>query len=278
MAELISLLRAPSNRDEDALVIGDLYQRARSSMVDSVHYLIEAGQRLIAKKKSKRHGEWLRWLEENQDLLGFATQRTAQLLMKEARKYEAGFAFSEADTLAINRRIWGHNVRGTAGTGDNEWFTPIEYIKAAGRVLGGIDLDPATHLVAQKAIKADQYFTRKDNGLEKEWHGRVWLNPPYAREEIGPFVEKLLGEIECGHTTTAIMLTHNYTDTEWFHAAVSMTDALCFTRGRVKFLDLETGEPCNPTQGQAFFYYGPSVELFQQVFQAFGFVVVPSLL
>ncbi len=29
--------------------------------------------------------------------------------------------------------------------------------------------------------KAARYFTKVDNGLEREWQGRVWLSPPYAR-------------------------------------------------------------------------------------------------
>src|SRR5262249_58426680 len=46
-------------QDSDANEIGDLYRKGKSSMIDSVRYLIEAGQRLTAKKNSLRHGEWL---------------------------------------------------------------------------------------------------------------------------------------------------------------------------------------------------------------------------
>src|SRR5262249_50646896 len=63
-------------------------------------------------------------------------------------------------------------VRGTQGTGENEWFTPTEYIEAARKVLGEIDLDPATHELAQQTIRAARFFTKADNGLEHEWHGR----------------------------------------------------------------------------------------------------------
>jgi phage N-6-adenine-methyltransferase len=160
------------------------------------------------------------------------------------------------------------------GTGENEWFTPAEYIEAARLVLEEIDLDPATHPIAQETIKASHFFTRADNSLNREWHGRVWLNPPYGRGEIGPFIDKLVHEIEAGHVTAAVLLTHNYTDTEWWHRAFPAMQALCFTRGRVKFID-EEGEPCAPTQGQVFFYFGPDVEEFAAVFNAFGAISAP---
>jgi ParB family transcriptional regulator, chromosome partitioning protein len=161
------------------------------------------------------------------------------------------------------------------GTGDNEWFTPAEYIAAVRLVLDDIDLDPATHPIAQETVNAARYFTRDDDSLEQEWHGRIWLNPPYGRGEIGLFINKLVGEILLGHVSAAVLLTHSYTDTEWFHNAVSVSQALCFTKGRVKFID-DTGQTCAPTQGQVFFYYGRDSDIFDQVFSAFGLVAIPS--
>lgn len=165
-------------------------------------------------------------------------------------------------------------VRGTQGTGENEWFTPAEYIKMARKVLGEIDLDPATHAQTQKIIQAAKFFTEEDDGLAHEWNGRVWLNPPYAQPLIGQFVSKLCSEYKAGRVTAAIMLTHNYTDTEWFHEAAGTAVAICFTRGRVKFYKPD-GTIAAPTQGQAFFYFGDDVALFAARFKSFGFVVTP---
>lgn len=161
------------------------------------------------------------------------------------------------------------------GTGENEWFTPVKYIEAARRVLGAIDLDPASNPLAQEWIKAANYFTRDDDGLSQEWRGRIWLNPPYARAEIMPFIEKLVTEIRGQRVTAAILLTHNYTDTEWFHLALSAAAEVCFTRGRVRFVD-DIGNESAPTQGQAFIYYGQDSELFTSEFSEFGTILGPA--
>jgi phage N-6-adenine-methyltransferase len=163
-------------------------------------------------------------------------------------------------------------VNRTSFTGNNEWFTPDEYIELARAVLGGIDLDPATHRLAQKKVKAAEFFTEEDDGLRQEWFGRVWLNPPYAQPFIAEFVSKLVREVRSGTVSAAIMLTHNYTDTAWFHEAAGVADAICFTRGRVKFYN-PAGETAAPTQGQAFFYYGSEVKKFAETFRSIGFIV-----
>ena len=79
--------------DQDAIAIGDLYRQARSSLADSARCSIEAGCRLIAKKDSLSHGEWLPWLEAHAEELGFDTRRTAARLMEAASKWVASVPF-----------------------------------------------------------------------------------------------------------------------------------------------------------------------------------------
>ena len=164
--------------------------------------------------------------------------------------------------------------RGASGTGENEWYTPAEYLEAARDVLGGIDLDPASSDKAQEHVSADCYFTKTNSGLDQSWYGRVWLNPPYAQPLIAEFVSKMVREIGIGRVKAAIMLTHNYTDTAWFHEAAHACAAVCFTRGRVKFFNAK-GAIAAPTQGQAFFYFGDDIAGFAARFASIGFVVVP---
>ena len=137
--------------------------------------------------------------------------------------------------------------------------------------MGSIDLDPATAPLAQQTVRATRFFTRDDDGLRHDWRGRIWLNPPYAQPDIARFVDKLLAELAAGRATQAILLTHNYTDTGWFHAAAGRCAAICFTRGRIKFVSA-TGEIAAPTQGQAFFYFGPGIDRFRETFGGFGFI------
>lgn len=161
------------------------------------------------------------------------------------------------------------------GTGEFEWYTPPRYIQAARDVMGGIELDPASHEIAQRTVQADRYFTIADDGLRQEWHGRIWLNPPYAQPAIEHFAQKMVTEVNAGHVTEAIMLTHNYTDTAWFHIAASVCDMVCFTRGRIRFINQAGEEADSPTQGQAFFYYGGDCQKFAAVFARFGLLVQP---
>lgn len=163
-----------------------------------------------------------------------------------------------------------HNHRAQY-TGENEWYTPAEYIEAAREAMGGIDLDPASSAKAQEAVKAAEFFTIQRDGLSQAWHGRVWMNPPYAQPLISNFIEKLITETSEGRVEQAIVLTHNSTDTIWFHRLEEVAARICFTRGRVAFIDPQ-GDRCAPTQGQAFFYLGENEAAFTSVFSRYGFI------
>jgi phage N-6-adenine-methyltransferase len=165
--------------------------------------------------------------------------------------------------------------RGTQGTGENEWYTPADIIEAARAVLGVIDLDPASSAHAQATVQALRHFTLAENGLAQEWHGNVWLNPPYAQPHIADFADKLIAEVGSGRVKSAIMLTHNYTDTAWFQKSARAATSVCFTRGRVRFVS-PSGDLAAPTQGQAFFYFGRESSLFDKVFCDAGLIMDPT--
>lgn len=165
-----------------------------------------------------------------------------------------------------------NTVRGTTGTGENEWYTPQKYIESARKVLGSINLDPASSELANKYVRAEVFYDESTDGLSQDWNGSVWMNPPYAQPHIEQFMLKLSDEYFNGNISSGIALTHNYTDTKWFQYAQARADALCFTKGRIAFVN-PAGEKAAPTQGQAFFYFGKDLDSFFREFSQYGFVV-----
>ncbi len=143
-----------------------------------------------------------------------AGAQVARLPEPEQREILASGPKAAIEAARAFRTVWGGACPNN--TGNNEWFTPAKYVELARKVLGSIDLDPASHPVAQQTVQATRFFTEADNGLAKPWRGRVFCNPPYSKGLITPFVDKLLSEIASGNVYEAILLTHNHSDTRWF--------------------------------------------------------------
>lgn len=156
-------------------------------------------------------------------------------------------------------------------SGNNEWYTPVEYIEAARKAMGSIDIDPASSEIANKVVKAGTFYTAETNGLDKRWGGNIWMNPPYSSDLIGKFVDKLVEERE--NYNQAIVLVNNATETEWFNKIVSIASAACFPKGRVKFY-MPDGKTGAPLQGQAIIYIGDNIKAFMDAFSLFGWRVM----
>lgn len=116
--------------DKEALEIGELYKRAKTSLIESVRAQMECGRLLIAKKENMGHGEWLPWLKANEGILGFDNPRTAQRLMQVANTASTPH-LDESAAVAISRQTWGNNKFKGNYTGEIEWYTPSEYVEAA---------------------------------------------------------------------------------------------------------------------------------------------------
>lgn len=120
------------------------------------------------------------------------------------------------------RGIGGHSVAVRGETDD--WLTPPALLHALGR----FDLDPCA-CEAQPWHTADEMVSPPDDGLLREWKGRVWLNPPY-----GPTAERWLEKL--ADHGDGISLIFARTDTRWFHRVVfGRASALYFLRGRIRF-------------------------------------------
>jgi phage N-6-adenine-methyltransferase len=152
----------------------------------------------------------------------------------------------------------------------NEWYTPPQYVEAARAVLGHFDVDPASNDTAQQIIRAETYYTAETNGLDKDWPGKVWLNPPYGGLS-GPFAKRLVEQFEAGIVEEAVLLVNaNSTDTNWFSPLWDYT--LCFTDHRIDFQNPE-GSRNGSTHGSVFIYLGENERAFYDHFSPFGCVV-----
>lgn len=158
-------------------------------------------------------------------------------------------------------------------SGENEWYTPAPLVDAARSVMGGIDVDPASCSTANETVKARQFFDMNTDGLAQEWRGRVWMNPPYAQPLIQQFIAKLAHELDAGRVQQACVLVNNGTETAWGQSLLSMADAVCFPRSRIRFVDRNGSPGGAPLQGQMIAYVGPDPEVFAEVFGPVGRVL-----
>lgn len=118
--------------------------------------------------------------------------------------------------------------RGPGTPRTDEWLTPPSIIEALGGP-GSFDLDPASP-AGRPWPTALMHFTKDDDGLSRDWFGRVWLNPPYSRPLLGRFMDRMAGH---GRGTALIFAR---TDTEVFHRHVwERAGGLLFLKGRMKF-------------------------------------------
>lgn len=151
-------------------------------------------------------------------------------------------------------------------SGNNEWYTPAEYIDAARQVMGEIDLDPASNPTANTVVNAKVFYTAGDDGLARDWSGNVWMNPPYASELVKQFAAKMARHWRAGDISEAIVLVNNATETEWFRTLIDCATAVAFPHSRVKFWQ-PNGEPGSPLQGQALIYLGDNPTGFRTAFR-----------
>jgi hypothetical protein len=105
------------------------------------------------------------------------------------------------------------------------WLTPPEIISA----LGTFDLDPCAAPAPRPWPTAGRHIALPEDGLAAEWHGRVWLNPPYSFEAW-----KWLNKLASHGTGTALIFAR--TETAGFVKQVwSRATAVLFLHGRLYF-------------------------------------------
>ncbi len=127
---------------------------------------------------------------------------------------------------------------------NDEWFTP-RYITDA---LGVFGTDPCTSDDCQLPLIAEVNHT--NDGLEAEWVGRVWLNPPYGRKTFD-WMRKL------SLHGNGIALIFARTETKGFHSEIwEKAHSLFFFKGRLKFYHKNGIEGDRPNAPSCLVAYG----------------------
>lgn len=111
----------------------------------------------------------------------------------------------------------------------NEWLTPPSLVRALGR----FELDPCA-AVDQPWKLARHQYTREQDGLKRDWSGRVFCNPPYGRD-TKRWIEKMVAH------GNGILLIFARVETRAFFELWESASAMLFLVGRISF-HYPTGE------------------------------------
>ena len=94
-----------------------------------------------------------------------------------------------------------------------DYFTPPDLVRRAWDAMDGIDLDAASHFLANRdlwsaGVEIPDYYTAGRSAMDHPWKERVWLNPPYG--ENREWFQRIAHEMEVGHVRQLCMLSPMY--------------------------------------------------------------------
>lgn len=182
------------------------------------------------------------------------------------------------------------SIKHAHSSASNEHYTPPEIIDAARATMGSIDLDPASSVLAQTVVRAEDWYgldhpteTRRD-ALLWDWYGNVFLNPPGGRlspkregtaSQAVLFWKRLVEAWAGGTVKQAIFVGFNLEILQTSQAIgfpVS-NHALCFPCRRVSYYHEEGGALVpgkSPPGASVIVYLGFRPLAFAENFERFG--------
>jgi len=220
-----------------------------------------SGDSLTAKKYCKDCGfaqrTVQRWVEQLLDPVSFERQKNDIIKYCESRA-----------------QLWISSMYSSESV---DWYTPAIYVDSARAAMGGIDLDPASCEAANETVKATEFWTAADNPIERDWRGRVFMNPPYGKTNAGEsvanvFCEKAIAEYASidGNVEQVIILVNLSSSQNW--QAKLYNDQICLVDHRIQFISGDGEENKNPTQQNVFIYLGEG-DGFAREFRKHGYIM-----
>ena len=132
-----------------------------------------------------------------------------------------------------------------ANSASQTWSTPPEFMDKLYAVNGGpFSLDPCSPTSDRRnaPVRALVHFTASDDGLSKDWFGRVYCNPPYGAG-IKSWTTKCRLSVESGQAEFVVALVPARCDTRWWHHDVAGHADVFMLRGRLAFGGGDTPAP-----------------------------------
>ena len=137
-----------------------------------------------------------------------------------------------------------HNTQGVIAS--DEYYTPLEFIQA----LGEFDTDPCVP-VDMRWRTAKTMYNKNDDGLKQEWHGRVWLNPPYSKELITAFMRKM-----ADHGNGIALILPKFGTKLFRECVYPKADGIFVLTKRIKFFDQNYVQQKSPIASSVLVAYG----------------------
>ena len=151
----------------------------------------------------------------------------------------------------------------------SEWYTPAHVFEA---MATRFRWDPCMARTTNR-VPAEQWCDAGTtvNGLGQDWHGLVWLNPPFgARNGIVPWLEKFF---EHGD---GVALVPDRTSAPWWQTYAARADAILFVAPKLKFIGADGLPGRSPAQGTCLLAAGHRGVLALRNAAALGLILVPA--
>ena len=129
-------------------------------------------------------------------------------------------------------------TKGLFSSNKDDWETPKDLFEKLNEEFK-FTLDPCC---SNENKKCKKFYTKKENGLLKDWKGEtVYVNPPYGKE-LPKWVKKCYEEW-LFNNTKIVMLIPARTDTKYFHEFIYHKAKIRFIKGRLKFSNSKNSAP-----------------------------------
>lgn len=147
----------------------------------------------------------------------------------------------------------------------DDWYTPAYIFEALGVTF---DLDVAAPIEGPRHVPCWNWYHRIDDGLNRNWYGLVWMNPPFGHQSTKR--QWLHRFFEHGN---GIALLPDRTSAPWWQEYAPLASAVLFVSPKVKFErpDGSIGE--HPGTGTTLFSAGKSAADILLKSQSLGFAM-----